>query len=323
MNDHFTQSAQNVFAAGKLNRWSELRESIQVQDNHLFSELTLFVPLWQNQCLIKEAEGRPPETVFLRFTDIEHLLKETDNLIFLGKNEEVSYFSLHFSKTEHKDVLEKFGNLKDLRSVSTSLDNEELSVLAFAKALDYWHETHKFCGKCGFETQSLEAGHVRKCKNPDCGKSHFPRTDSAIIVLISNGAKCLLGRQASWPKGRYSCLAGFVEPGESLEDAVKREVWEESGVIINKVHYHSSQPWPFPASIMLGFFAEAKTEEIKIDNKELEDARWFSRSDIVEGLQNKTLGLSSEYSISFRLLEDWFNQGWDVPLKEVLKSILQ
>jgi NAD+ diphosphatase len=147
-----------------------------------------------------------------------------------------------------------------------------------------------------------------------CRHEHFPRIDPAIIVLVSDGARVLLGRQAAWPPGRYSTIAGFVEPGESLEDAVVREVAEETGVQVAEVEYHSSQPWPFPSSLMLGFTARASTQEVRLEDKELEDARWFTRAEIASGVPK----LPPPLSISFRLIEHWFDADSDRPLRGLL-----
>ena len=149
---------------------------------------------------------------------------------------------------------------------------------------------------------------MRRCSREGCATEHFPRTDPAIIVLVATGRLCLLGRQARWPAGMFSTLAGFVEPGESLEEAVAREVFEESGVRVGRVHYHSSQPWPFPASIMLGFYAEATTEAITIDPGELVDAKWFTRDQLRNPRDHGFL-LPRGDSIASRLIADWIAAG--------------
>jgi NAD+ diphosphatase len=154
---------------------------------------------------------------------------------------------------------------------------------------------------------------VLVCTNPACRHESFPRLDPAIIVLVSDAERALLGRQASWPRGRYSTIAGFVEPGESLEDAVAREVFEETGVSVDGIEYHSSQPWPFPSSLMLGFTAHALTHEVHLRDQELEDARWFSRADLRAGVPL----VPPSQSISYRLIEDWFDAGSDRPLREI------
>jgi NAD+ diphosphatase len=167
----------------------------------------------------------------------------------------------------------------DLRSIAVQgLANEHLPELATAKALLAWHARHRFCANCGAETKSSEAGWRRDCRQ--CGATHFPRTDPCVIMLAVDNDRCLLGRSPRFLPNMWSCLAGFVEPGESFEEAVRRETFEESGVKIGRVSYFASQPWPFPMSIMVGFHAEAKSTELKIDWNELEGARWFSRDEV-------------------------------------------
>jgi NAD+ diphosphatase len=154
-----------------------------------------------------------------------------------------------------------------------------------------------------------EAGHVRRCTNAACDAQHFPRTDPAVIMLVHDrNERCLLGRQAAWPQGMHSTLAGFVEPGESLEEAVAREVYEETRIELSSVTYHSSQPWPFPASLMLGFHAEAKTTAITVDKSELDDARWYEKSWILAHQDDEQFRLPRRDSIARRLLEDWLRR---------------
>ena len=178
----------------------------------------------------------------------------------------------------------------DLRQVGPRIERREGALLALARAMVFWHQRHRYCGLCGSPTRSEEAGHMRRCTDPACNAMHFPRTDPAVIMLVTDGERALLGRNKNFPlPGMYSTLAGFVEPGESLEDAVAREVREETGVEVGAVHYHSSQPWPFPGNIMLGFHAEARTTEITIDYGELEDARWFTRDWLVVAHRRRQL----------------------------------
>jgi NAD+ diphosphatase len=171
----------------------------------------------------------------------------------------------------------------------------------------YWHQRHRYCGVCGSPTLSEEAGHMRRCMSPDCKTMHFPRTDPAVIMLVSDGDRALLGRNKNFPPGMYSTLAGFVEPGESLEDAVAREVREETAIEVGQVLYHSSQPWPFPANIMLGFHAEATSSEITVDYGELEDAKWFERDWLLTHVDDNSFRLPRLDSIARRLVEDWLH----------------
>jgi NAD+ diphosphatase len=170
---------------------------------------------------------------------------------------------------------------------------------------------------CGAKTVPAKHGHVLVCSDPSCRNEQFPRLDPAIIVLVSDGDSALLGRQASWPLGRYSTIAGFVEPGESLEDAVAREVFEETGIEVQHIEYHSSQPWPFPASLMLGFTAHALTRAVTLRDQELEDARWFTRAELAANGAT----LPPRLSISYRLIEHWFDQGEGVKLRDVQGSV--
>ena len=176
----------------------------------------------------------------------------------------------------------------------------------------HWHRSSRFCTACGRPTASVEGGYIRRCTGPDCGREHYPRTDPAVIMLITapgpDGGLCLLGRQARWPERRYSTLAGFVEPGETLEAAVRREVFEETGVIVGDVHYQGSQPWPFPSSLMVGFRGLAESRAIHLNDHELQDARWFSRDDVrafeALGYQLPRPGSIARWLISRWLEED-------------------
>jgi len=199
---------------------------------------------------------------------------------------------------------------EELRPLSHQLSFDEAGLLAYTRALVVWRLRHRFCGVCGACTRPHKAGHAMCCTNPQCAHEVFPRIDPAIIVLVSDGERALLGRQASWPPGRYSTIAGFVEPGESLEDAVAREVLEETGVRVRRVDYHSSQPWPFPSSLMLGFHAVADSSAPVSVVGELEDARWFTRGEIASGVPL----LPPPHAISFVLIADWFDRGGGAPL---------
>lgn len=189
----------------------------------------------------------------------------------------------------------------ELRPLAGELPAAEAGLMAYARALHLWHAAHRFCGRCGAPTRSERAGHMRQCTA--CEKTSFPRLDPAIIVLVHDGQHALLGRQASWQPNRYSTIAGFVEPGESLEDAVRREVAEETGVSAHTISYHSSQPWPFPASLMLGFVARAEHAPPQLHDGELEDARWFTREQIRAGL----IHLPPREAISRKLIDHWLH----------------
>ncbi|MGI9084798.1 MAG: NAD(+) diphosphatase [Aeromicrobium sp.] len=191
-----------------------------------------------------------------------------------------------------------------LRMLGPSVAPEDASLAVHAVGLARWHQTHRFCSRCGSHTDVGQAGHVRIC--PDCSTHHFPRTDPAVIMLVTDGDdRALLGRQPSWPELRFSTLAGFVEPGESLPDAVRREVMEEVGIEVGDVEFAGSQPWPFPSSLMLGFHASALTHDIRVDEVEIAEARWFTRAEITDLSASGYLLLPPIVSISRWLVERW------------------
>ena len=191
------------------------------------------------------------------------------------------------------------GERRGLRDLAPVLSQAEGGMVAHAVGLLNWHRRHRFCANCGAHSDAREAGHVRVC--PVCGTQHHPRTDPVVIMLVTDGDRALLGRQAQWPAGRYSALAGFVEPGESLEEAVAREVREEAGVWVADVRYRSSQPWPFPSSLMLGFSAQWAGGEPAVRDAELEDVGWFTRAAIVGG----DVLLPPPTAIARRLIDEW------------------
>jgi len=195
----------------------------------------------------------------------------------------------------------------DLRSAGLQLPAFDATLFAYARALAHWQSRARWCGACGAPLELLALGHRAHCTNADCAIDHFPRVDPAIIVIVGDGERCLLGRQASWNPTRWSTLAGFVEPGESIEDAVRREVFEEAGVRVGACAYHSSQPWPFPSSLMLGFVAQASDATIRV-GAELADARWFSVGELVDGIGDGTLTLPPRLSVSRALIAHWLHE---------------
>ena len=191
-----------------------------------------------------------------------------------------------------------------LRAVGPALSSPDAALVAQAQALSEWHRAHRFCPRCGGELLPSGGGYVLSCVT--CNRQHFPRTDPAVIMLVTDGDRALLGRQSSWPPGRFSTLAGFVDPGESLEQAVAREVMEEAGIQVADVTYFGNQPWPFPSSLMIGFFARALTTDIEVDGVELEAARWFSREEMRTEAEAGSLVLPGGISISRSLIEAWY-----------------
>lgn len=191
-----------------------------------------------------------------------------------------------------------------LREAAVQWGAFEAGLFAYAKALLLWQSRARYCGACGAPTRLERAGHCQRCSAEHCGLEHYPRTDAAVIVLVTDGERGLIGRGAHWPERRFSTLAGFVEPGESLEDALRREVFEEAGVRVGGCHYRSSQPWPFPASLMVGFRAEATDPRLQLGD-ELIEARWIERADYLQAVAAGELLAPPPISLSFRLLADW------------------
>jgi len=295
-------TTRNVFAGPYLNRASHLRQDAAWFAGALADAGSRVIPVWNSRSLIVDAGE--PRAAFLGIGEIPQERRNADDLILLGKLGESSVFAYEVESMEPPQLIAG-GRFEDLRLVASLLRPDEAGLLGYARAMTSWRRRHRFCGTCGARTVAAKSGHVLVCTSPSCRHEQFPRLDPAIIVLVSDGDRALLGRQASWPAGRYSTVAGFVEPGESLEDAVAREVWEETGVEVDAIEYHSSQPWPFPASLMLGFTARAVTREVRLHDEELEDARWFSRTDIAGGVPH----LPPNQSISYRLIEHWFDAG--------------
>lgn len=208
------------------------------------------------------------------------------------------------SEQHHPALPEDHGFL-ELRGVMTRLTAREAELAATARAVLHWHRSHGFCATCGAASEMAMAGWQRSC--PACGAQHFPRTDPVVIMLVTRGNRVLLGRSAGWPEGMYSCLAGFIEPGETIEAAVRREVFEEAGIRLAAVRYLASQPWPFPASLMIGCQAQALDETITLDPAELEAALWMSREEVLAAMagEHPVVRPARRGSIAHFLLENW------------------
>ncbi len=296
--DHYQRSARNTFAALLLDRAAEFRENTEWLKRQLSSKQTKFLAVHRGCCLLSPSNPHQPLL-------LEGNPDADQSPVFLGTSNSQSYFSIELP-AQHQ-LLNDAGKLINLRQAASLFDTELAGLCAYALAVHQWQANHRFCGVCGQPNLTMAAGHRLRCSASDCSHQTFPRLDPAMIVLVTHQDKCLLGRQANWPEKRYSCLAGFVEPAESLEDAVHREVMEEAGVSLDLVHYHSSQPWPFPASIMLGFTASASNPAITI-GEELEHACWWSADEIQAAVSDDRLRLPYQLSISWQLLADWYHQ---------------
>jgi NAD+ diphosphatase len=302
---------RNILSGPYLDRSGQLRDDPAWFANALADPGSRYLPVWNSRNLV---EGDPPRAAMLQLDSIPEGRRNPNDLILLGRFAGNNVFSCEITGPEPPPV-EGGARFEDLRMIAAALPADEAGLLGYARGMVSWRARHHYCGTCGAAMSAAKGGHVLICTNPVCKHEEFPRTDPAVIVLVSDGERALLGRQASWPPGRYSTIAGFVEIGESLEDAVAREVYEETGVEVGEIEYHSSQPWPFPSSLMLGFTARARTTQIVRRDDELEDAQWFSRADLASG---RPL-VPPSVSISYRLIEHWFDSGGGPKLREVLK----
>jgi NAD+ diphosphatase len=236
-------------------------------------------------------------------------LAHVQEMVFLGTVGGAGRFGIAVEAGEVEALKAKTDLLiTDLRSIAVQglVAPEHLSALAEAKAILHWHTRHRFCANCGVLTRAVQGGWRRDC--PACGAQHFPRTDPVVIMLATNGERCLLGRQSRFPPGMWSCLAGFVEPGETIEAAVRREVREEAGIVCEEVRYFASQPWPFPMSLMIGCHAAARSAELDIDRTELEDARWFDRAEVASMLIRRhpeRFATPPPIAIAYHLIRAW------------------
>jgi NAD+ diphosphatase len=289
-------ASENLFAGAYLDRRAEARLREDWLEQARSDADTLYIAMRESAALVDGADAS--RIVFLPGTDPRVAgTTNPDRMLLLGWYREQRCVMVDL---EPDLAVEGPGEaFSELRPLASELPATEAGLLAYARALNLWRASHRYCGRCGTPNIGVRAGHARHC--PNCDSEEFPRIDPAVIVLVNDGDQALLGRQASWQPGRYSTIAGFCEPGESLEDAVRREVREETGVETQSIAYHSSQPWPFPASLMLGFTAQARHCDPVLHDGELEDARWFTRDDIAAG----RITLPPKEAISRRLIDHW------------------
>lgn len=290
----------NFFAGPYLDRRAELREAADWLAAAREDPSTLYVvSRGTMQLLTVQPE---PHIAFIRGDHPLVRAADESQLVLLGWFRGVRSVLIDLgpiSATNEEPELLPNARFEELRPLANVLPEDEGGLAAYARAMAVWRARHRYCGVCASPLVPERAGHVMRCLR--CGHESFPRIDPAIIVLVADGDRALLGRQASWPAGRYSTIAGFVEPGESLEDAVIRETLEETGVRVRTVNYHSSQPWPFPSSLMVGFHATADSGQPVQVTHELEHARWFTREELLKGPPL----LPPSQSISYRLITTW------------------
>jgi NAD+ diphosphatase len=264
-------------------RAAELRSDLAYLEAQLEHADSLFLPLWTGHIFVDAHTQDETRVTLLHRAQLGDLLDRSDEVIWLGRYQGRSCFALDVSSLrapESHAALSGKKPLGDARYVLSQLPPGQLEIALYGRALVLWHARHRFCSVCGHESRPRQGGHQRVCARESCKAEHFPRTDPCVLVLVCSGDKCLLARSKGWPAGMYSALAGFVEPGESLEQATRREVQEEVSVQLGALRYAGSQPWPFPASLMVGFVAEAASTELRVDEHELEAARWVTREEL-------------------------------------------
>ena len=307
-----------TFGGSALDRAAELRPDAGMLAELRAGSGAQSIVLWRGKPLI--AQSNP--THLLRVPLDHAVLDGTRAELFLGREDGRAVFASDISHWQPADLdaasLNAFadpteqvhpdcpeGRFAELRRVMTWLDARDAELAATARAVLNWHQSHAFCSQCGAPSEMVQAGWQRRC--PTCGAGHFPRTDPVVIMLITHGPHTLLGRSPGWPEGMYSCLAGFVEPGETIEAAVRREVLEETGIRVGPVRYCASQPWAFPNSLMIGCHGVAETTEITIDPEEIEAAQWVTRERLIATIAGHDTGLlpAREGAIAHFLLRNW------------------
>ena len=298
----------NTFANNPLNRMSTARSNPEWVADQLAKPGARIVPFWQLKPLIALApDGLIHAPAWISADRAENF--PGSGLIFLGMQADgTACFAKNLAAgdDDRPDLHDAINKFVDLRTITPNLNDDDAAILAQARAMMEWHRSHRHCGVCGHATDMRDGGYKRAC--PDCGREHFPRTDPVVIMLVIDGDRALLGRGHTWPEGRYSALAGFLEPGETFEEAVRREIMEEAAIAVGRVSYHSSQPWPWPMTLMIGCMAEATTTEITIDPNELQDARWFDRDRCQAALRDDpAAGFSAPppLAIAHQLLKAW------------------
>jgi NAD+ diphosphatase len=301
---------KNFYATISLDRAANQRSDNEWLAALLGSPGSRVLPVWRGQNLV--STGDAISMVDLDINHIEALSHSDNQPVLLGLIGETSYFSIDISHLEdpaEQIVLGAQDAFADLRQVGQIMAPEEGNLLAYARGINYWHQRHRHCGVCGTPTRSEAAGHQRRCTDKDCNAVHFPRTDSACIVLVHHEDNIILARAGRFPPRMQSVLAGFLEPGESLEDCVAREVFEEVGVNLTDIAYQHSQPWPFPSSLMVGFRARALNTDLHPDPIELDSADWFSRDELKAITPDSNLQLPRADSIARHLIDDWLAEG--------------
>jgi len=292
----------NAFTRSPLDRAGHHRRDQAWLDQALASDATLLIPFHQQRPFVTE-EGGVVAPGWMGAHARAAIARADARLLFLGLSPDgAARFAIDI---DDEAKLEGLGRFEDLRALGPRLSREDLATLGPAKAVFEWHVKNGYCANCGAPTRVSEAGWKREC--PMCSAEHFPRVDPVCIMVPTFGDKCLLGRQRPWPRGMHSALAGFIEPGEAIEEAVARETLEEAGLVVRHVTMHSTQPWPFPHSLMIGVLCEVEHDRETIDTHELESGRWFTREEaklLIAG-KHPECWAPPPFAIAHQLLKSW------------------
>ena len=303
----------NTFAGNPLDRASERRVDAAWLKNRLDDPETLAVALWNGKPLVEDAPGgeKAVRIAYLSVPMAREIAASEERLLFLGLWKETAVFAVDLDggADPADGPLRGLGRFEDLRGVALRLPATDAAILATAKSMFEWRRKHGFCANCGQPSVAVDGGWKRVCDA--CRTEHFPRTDPVVIMLPVRGENCLMGRQAAWPKGTYSALAGFLEPGESIEEACARELFEEAGLRTESVRYHSTQPWPYPSSLMIGLIANVEEGDATPDQTEIEEVRWFTRAEAREMMAGSLTGARAPGSlaIAHQLIKAWAEEG--------------
>jgi len=301
--DHFV----NTFAGSPLDRASDRRADADWLARQLASKDAVGVALWNGRPLVEDGPDGTPRLSYLPSRLVGELAGGNERLLFLGvwKQQAVFAVDLEGLADPTASALQGLGRFEDLRQLAMVLPAADGSIAATARAMFEWRRRHRHCAACGQPSHPADGGWKRVCES--CDAEHFPRTDPVVIMLPYHGERCMLGRQEVWPPGMFSALAGFLEPGEAIEEGCARELEEEAGLHAVQVRYHSSQPWPYPSSLMIGLLAEVEDEEGRPDQTELSEIRWFTKAQARDLLAGRLEGLFAPppSAIAHQLIKAW------------------
>ena len=306
----------NIFSNNPLDRVSYLRSDPEWINKMTTDSKSMFVPFSKGQPFVSTISGLTSKNAlenqaspaWFPYSFFDNEIIEKSTIIFLGLLDDIAFFAIDLSKihdAENQANLKDMGSFEDLMALSSQpIESGELAMLGQAKAIFEWHNSHTYCSRCGEKSNMVEGGYKRVCNH--CQSEHFPRTDPVVIMLATFNDHAFLGRQKRFPPGMYSALAGFIEPGESIEEAVARELNEEAGIVINNASYHSSQPWAFPNSLMIGCIAESTSEKFKLDEIEIDEGRWFTRTELTNAInvsENSKFFVPPKMAIAHHLIK--------------------